>query len=118
MWIATVRFEPTPGEAATGSCGVKPGAHPDCMAGDPEPTHLVGFVGAPEAGLARPMGPIPVQWNPVHLAATTLFCNVRRKARDVTFHRVSCNYQEAARCARSLGRDDWDQGIPTGRVSC
>jgi len=35
---------------------------------------------------------------------------------DVSLERVAYNYQAAAEQARSLGRDDWAQGIATGRM--
>lgn len=35
---------------------------------------------------------------------------------DVEFNRVTYNWEEAARCARSRGREDWARALPTGRV--
>lgn len=35
---------------------------------------------------------------------------------DVEFHRVSYDWEQAARCARSRGRKDWARALLTGRV--
>lgn len=36
---------------------------------------------------------------------------------DVEFHRVSYDWQQAAHCARSRGREDWAGALLTGRVN-
>ncbi len=38
-------------------------------------------------------------------------------AREVSFHRVAYSWDEAAKPARNLNREDWARGISTGKMS-